>query len=352
MQPVKILVDSDLIEEYFLNRSNEIYSYAARLQEIISRFPEVEVCITRRCVNKIFDPENNIDIASSVFGKFTICLISDKIRQEVRYSELKIEPALEIACALKEDVAAIITQEPAKYGESSFPTTIWSVDHLSGVLNAKAAFANREYEIRKRLSWLTCIEPAPTKEMIRNTAPVILEALKVLEAAGTNGLTEEELGSQLTPKRSAKTTRSIIWDLSHFLMAHTNVIGKVVINRDLLGSRTENISSYLSMVLQDNILVQEILKEIKLNQSQSITESGFEEIIKKIYPHTKFLKPKTLRDYRCRIASWLTSARIIEQRNMHKFVEFIIPVNDKSLKFDAQNSAREQLDMFEYQLTL
>ena len=349
MKPVKILVDSDLIEEYFLNRSNEIYSHAARLQEIISRFPKVEVCITRRCINKIFDPEDNVDLASSVFGKFTICLISDKIWQKARHSELKIEPALEIECALKEDIVAIITQEPAKYGESHPSITIWSVDHLLGFLNAEAAFAHSKYEIRKQLSLSICREPVPTKEMIRNTAPVILEALKVLKNAGINGLTEKELGSQLNPQRSAKTTKSIIWDLSHFLMAQTNVIGKVVINRDLLGSGTEDISSYLSMVLQDNILVQEILKEIKLNQSQSITESGFEEIIKKVYPHTKFLKSKTLRDYRCRVASWLTSARIIEQRNIHKFVEFVIPTSDKPLEFDAQNNMHEQLDLFEYQ---
>lgn len=349
MKLIKILVDSDLIEEYFLNRNNEIYPDAARLQNIISKFPEVEAFITRRCINKIFDPEDNVDIASSDFGKFTIYLISDKIRQRARHSELKIEPALEIECALEEGMDAIITQEPAKYGKCTFPFKIWSVEHLSGVLDAEAAFAHSEYEIRKQLSCLTCVEPVPTKEMIRNTAPVILEALKVLEAAGANGLTEKELGSKLKLKRSAKTTKSIIWDLSHFLMAHTNVIGKVVINRDLLGSRTEDISGYLSMVLQDNVLVREILKEIKLKQS--ITESRFEEIIKQVYPHTARLKRKTLRDYRCRVASWLTSARILEQRNIYKFVEFVIPVSDKSLKFDAQNNMREQLNLFEYQFS-
>ena len=214
MKPIKILVDSDLIEEYFLNRSNEIYPHAARLQDIISRFPEVKVCITRRCINKIVDPEDNIDIALSNFRKFTICLITNRIRQKARHSALKIEPALEIECALEEGVAAIITQESAKYGECTSPLKIWTVEHLSGFLDAEAALAHNEYETRKQLSCLTCIEPFPTKEMIRNTAPVILEALKVLEAAGANDLTEKELSSKLKLKRSSKTTKSIIWDLS------------------------------------------------------------------------------------------------------------------------------------------
>jgi hypothetical protein len=333
---MKILVDSDLIEEYFLNRDNDIFPQAEKIWNIISKSSNVQTYITKRCLTKICDPENmqfpqNADtIAAKLKSMFTICSSSPSIFKNVRKSKLKFEPALELECGFMESVDAIVTQNPDKYGEYTYPIQIWSVDclHLESCIRYEDSFSS--------------VELAAPKEMIRNTANVIEDALKLLKTAGTNGLTEKELGSKL--KRSTKTTKGIVWDLEHFLMVYRNEQGRVVISQDLLNSRTEDISSYFSMALRDNVLVREILKEIKSNQSQSITELGFDEVIKKVYPHTAILKGKTLGDYRCRISSWLISARIIEERNIHKFVEFIIPVSDKSLKFDAQNNMREQLD--------
>jgi hypothetical protein len=46
MKPIKILVDSDLIEEYFLQRNNRRYLYAERLMQIIFRHPELKIYIT------------------------------------------------------------------------------------------------------------------------------------------------------------------------------------------------------------------------------------------------------------------------------------------------------------------
>jgi hypothetical protein len=340
---MKILVDSDLIDEYILNRDNDIFPKAEKMWNIISKSSNVQTYITKRCLKKICDPENmqfpqNADIiAAKLTSMFTICGSSPSIFENVRKSRLKLEPALELECGLIEGVDAIVTQDPDKYGEYTYPIQIWSVDclYLESCIRYETSFSGAEL--------------AAPKEMIRNTANVIEDALKLLKTAGTNGLTEKELGSRL--KRSAKTTKGIVWDLAHFLMVYRDNIGKIVISPDLLDSRTEDISSCLSMALRDNVLVQEILKEIKSNQSQSITELGFDEVIRKVYPHTAKLKGKTLGDYRCRYASWLTSARIIEERNIHKFVEFIIPVSDKPLQFNAQDSMRDQLDLFEYQFS-
>ena len=240
-------------------------------------------------------PQNADIIAAKLKSMFVICGSSPSIFKNVRKSKLKLEPAIELECGLIEGVDAIVTQDPDKYGEyTTYPIQIWSVDclHLEFCIRYEASFSGAEL--------------AAPKEMIRNTANVIEDALKLLKTAGTNGLTEKELGSKL--KRSTKTTKGIVWDLEHFLMVYRNEQGRVVISQDLLNSRTEDISSYFSMALRDNVLVREILKEIKSNQSQSITELGFDEVIKKVYPHTAILKGKTLGDYRCRISSWLISS--------------------------------------------
>jgi hypothetical protein len=48
MKPIKILVDSDLIEEYFLYRNNRRCLYAERLMQTISCHPELKIYITER----------------------------------------------------------------------------------------------------------------------------------------------------------------------------------------------------------------------------------------------------------------------------------------------------------------
>jgi hypothetical protein len=342
MKPIKILVDSDLIEEYFLHRNNRRYLYAERLIQIIFCHPELKVYLTKRCINNIFDPEDGIDLSMSEFRNFNICCISKEMRQKARqWSDLKIEAALELECGFAEGITAIISEEPDKYGKQTSPIKIWYVDQLSSILRLNSI------PVRSRESQL-CIfptEPSSSKEVIRNTAKVIVEALKVLKTAGNTGVTPEALSSELN--RSAKTTQSIIWDLENFFMAYTNKIGMVCINQDLLGSKTEDISNYLSMVLRDNLLVKEILKEIELKQS--ITESGLDYIIKRFHSYGGELKGKTVRSYRCRITSWLIAARLVEKKNNYKFVTFVIPSSENVPKTDSQNEVNKQLDLFDLQ---
>lgn len=342
IKPIKILVDSDLIEEYFLNRNNRRYLYAERLIQIIFCHPELKVYLTKRCINNIFDPEDGIDLSMSEFRNFNICCISKEIRQKTRqWSDLKIEAALELECGFAEGVTAIISEEPDKYGKQTSPIRIWYVDQLLSILRLNSI------PVRSRESQL-CIfptEPSSSKEVIRNTAKVIVEALKVVKTAGNTGITPELLSSELN--RSAKTTQSIIWDLENFFMAYTNKIGMVCINQDLLGSKTEDISNYLSMVLRDNLLVKEILKEIELKQS--ITESGLDYIIKRFHSYGGELKGKTVRSYRCRITSWLIAAGLVEKKNNYKFVTFVIPRSENVFKTDSQNDVNKQLDLFDLQ---
>jgi len=348
MKPIKILIDSDLIEEYFLHRNNRRYLYADRLLQIISRHPELKIYITKRCINNIFDPEDNIDLSVTEFSNFNICCISKEIRQKARqWSDLKIESALELECSFAEGITAIISEEKNKYGENTLQLQIWSVDKLSIILELNSS------PIRSRESQL-CIfptEPSSSKEVIRNTAKVIVEALKVLKTTGNTGITPEALSLKLN--RSAKTTQSIIWDLENFFMAYTNKIGMVCINQDLLGSKIEDISkdisNYLSMVLRDSLLVKEILKEIELKQS--ITETGFDNIIRKFHLHGTGLKSKTVRSYRCRLTSWLIAAGEIEKKINYKLVTFVIPSSKSSLKIDSQNDVHKQLDLFDLQFS-
>lgn len=346
MKPIKILVDSDLIEEYFLYRNNRRCLYAERLMQIISCHPELKIYITKRCRNNISDPEDNIDLSMYEFSKFNICRISKEIRQKVRqWSDLKIEAALELECGFAEGVTAIISEELDKYGNHTSPIQIWNVALLSTILSLNSIPVRIPVSSRESQLCFFPIDPSPSKEVIRNTAKVIVEALKVLKTAGNTGITPELLSSELN--RSAKTTQSIIWDLENFFMAYTNKIGMVCINQDLLGSKTEDISNYLSMVLRDNLLVKEILKEIELKQS--ITESGLDYIIKRFHSYGSELKGKTVRSYRCRITSWLIAAGLVEKKNNYKFVTFVIPRSENVFKTDSQNDVNKQLDLFDLQ---
>jgi len=350
MKPIKILIDSDLIEEYFLHRNNRRYLYADRLLQIISRHPELKIYITKRCINNIFDPEDNIDLSVTEFSNFNICCISKEIRQKARqWSDLKIESALELECSFAEGITAIISEEPDKYGKQTSPIPIWHVNQLSVILSLNSSLDRIPVRSRESQLCFFPTEPSSSKKVIRNTAEVIIEALNVLKAVGNTGITPEALSSELKVKRTAQTTQSIIWDLENFLMAYTNKIGMVCINQDLLGSKTEDISNYLSMVLRGSLLVQEILKEIE--STQSITVLGLDYIIRKFHSHSAELKGDTVRSYRCRLTSWLIAAGLIEKKNNYKFVTFVIPRSKSVLKTDSQNDVHKQLDLFDLQFS-
>jgi hypothetical protein len=308
--------------------------------------PEQSLHCYRRCRNNIFDPEDKIDLSKYEFSRFNICSISREIQQKARqWSDLKIEAALELEYGFAEGVTAIISEEPDKYGKQTYPIKIWYVDQLSNILSLNSIPVRIPVRSRESQLCFFPTEPSSSKEVIRNTAKVIVEALNVLKTVGNTGITPEALSSEL--KRTAQTTQSIIWDLENFLMAYTNKIGMVCINQDLLGSKTEDISNYLSMVLRDSLLVQEILKEIELRQS--ITVLGLDNIIRKFHSHSSELKGDTVRSYRCRLTSWLIAAGLIEKKNNYKFVTFVIPRSENVLKNDSQNEVNKQLDLFDLQ---
>jgi AraC-like DNA-binding protein len=336
--PVKVLIDSDLIEESVLNRDSDIHQHTRELWEIINGSSGLESCITSRCFNKICDLielSPNVDLLASHLGNiFTICRSTPQIFHNARQYASKIEPAIELECGLKKGVNAIITEEPEKYVKDILP--IWSVDDLSIRLSLNSIYARSSYEPQKQLSFSLCVESDSSKYMFRNTIRIITKTLGMLKAVGFDGLTQIDLASNL--QLSDKTAQSIIWDLSNFSMASYSR-NRVVINQDLLDTGTEDISKHLSIVLKEHIIVQEIYKEIKLNQC--ITQWKLQEIIAQVHTCSKQLKDKILRDYRSRFISWLLFAKLLEKRRNNTFV---IPVDENIQKINSQNKMPQQLD--------
>jgi len=348
---MKVLVDSDVVEEHFLNRENDMSRFVKAFCRIITQNPELEVCITRRCLNKICDSEHMEleeaeGLASKIVNRFTICSGSPQILHDARQHDSKIEPALELECGLKWKVDAIITQEPKKYGENTLP--LWSVDELSIRLSLDSIISRRSYEPQEQLS-LPWSEPDTSKYMVRNTISIILKALNILKTVGFQGLTKNDLSSNL--QLSGETIQSIIWDLYNFGMAYCSG-SRVIISQHLLDTGSEDISKYLSIALKENLIVQQIYAEIE--SRQCINRWGLDKIIKahahENGMHNKILKDKTLGDYRCRIISWLLFAKLLEKRSNGSNDFFVIPQNEGIHKFNAPSEV-QQLNLFELHLS-
>ncbi len=354
---MRILVDEDLIKEYFLNRNNNIFQYAENLWRIIFHSSNVKVYMTNRCLRNICDPEHMTSpkdakvFAARLKDIFTICHSSPEIFRNARQYDLKIEPAIEIECGIKMGIDAIVTQEPQKYETDRLQ--IYSVESFifrhelnNNLYSPNNLFTSSSYSIlsnnqQLQLSLPLVVNQSPLKYMIRNTIHIIIKALKILKTKGFRGLTKQELATSL--RCSENTTQSIIWDLTKFKMADC-VRGRVSINSDLLDTGNSDISEYLSMVLKDHVIVQGIYKEIET--SKSITKWRLQDIIATIYSRGEYTKEKSKSDYSSRIISWLTFAKVIEERRNGIFV---IPSSESSLNIDYQNYSYEQLNLFQYQ---
>ena len=354
---MRILVDEDLIKEYFLNRNNNIFPYAENLWIIISHSSNVKAYMTNRCLRNICDPEHMTSpkdaevFAARLKDIFTICRSSPEIFRNARQYNSKIEPAIEIECGIKMGIDAIVTQEPQKYTTDRLQ--IYSVESFifrhelnNNLYSPNNLFTSSSYSIlsnnqQLQLSLPLVVNQSPLKYMIRNTFPIVMKALKILKSKGFRGLTKEELATKL--ERSEKTTQSIIWDLTKLKMAF-NSGGRVSINPHLLDTGDSDVSEYLSIVLKDHAIVQEIYKEIET--SKSITKWRLKNIIITIYSRDKYTKRKSKSNYSFIIISWLVFAKVIEERRNGIFS---IPSSKSFLNIDYQNHSYEQLDLFQYQ---
>jgi len=348
---VKVLLGSTLTQNILLNTRN--YSpYVKSLSKIILNASNTKFHITKLSldiIHSLTSQSKSIkdadELVSYLESKFTICEASHSIIENARHLDLNIIEGIDLECASELGVDAVITEFPSKYIRKGL--SIWSPKdfmeryNLNNLLIVSSSHSLPFNNQQRQLSLPLTVNQSPLKYMIRNTIHIIMKAIKILKSKGFGGLTKQELATRLGC--SENTTQSIIWDLTKFKMADC-FGGRVSINPHLLDTGNSDISEYLSIVLKDHAIAQEIYKEIKTYKS--ITKWRLQDIIATIYSRGEYTKEKSKSDYSSRIISWLTFAKVIEERRTGIFA---IPSSESSLNIDYQNHSYEQLDLFQYQ---
>ena len=120
----KVLVDADVILELFLNRSGFVEDIQKLLEEA-EKTNSVELYITDKCLRQIpleLDDEE-IELAEKsvafIKGIFNdrIIKIDSTLKEQARKCTLPdFDSALELACATKMDLDAIVTHNPSNFG--------------------------------------------------------------------------------------------------------------------------------------------------------------------------------------------------------------------------------------------
>lgn len=128
---VKVLIDADVLLEFFINRRDFVEDVEKLLAEIeTSR--QVEMYVTNKCLKRIRLEEGLSENAALLIEEIfcgRVITISNAIRDEARtYSLPDFDSAEEVACAKNEQLNAIITLNPQNFDGSTLP--IWSVANL------------------------------------------------------------------------------------------------------------------------------------------------------------------------------------------------------------------------------
>lgn len=138
---MRILADADLVLEFLLQRSTFAEDAHKLLMEI-AKFPEVEIYITDKCLQRaqleLQDKKNDQTsehIVNSIVDMLDgrIIKINNSIKEKARNYSLKdFDSAEEVACAIEMQLNTIVTQNPQNFDGSTF--AIWSVGNLANIL--------------------------------------------------------------------------------------------------------------------------------------------------------------------------------------------------------------------------
>jgi hypothetical protein len=355
---MKILVDTDHILEYILDRSdpdNNLLEKVERLWTLIDNNKDIEASITIQGFNKIndilsiFSQENAKKVATRLKSLFKICnnYNSGYVFSPIRQFN-NVEKAIELICFYEHGFDALVTEQPERYEELILPSSyvqnlpkkyneehgekrpfIWSIESLINRFNLE-----KTDTLRIRNDFLnSCVqlslfsnleEDFLFKYRIRNRVEPVLSAFNFLKNKGYNGMTKQDFISEF--KGSNVTAKSIIWDLQNLRMIET-YNNRITVGKHLLDTGNDEISQYLNSILKEHILVKSVYEH--LNSGKLLNQWGLDEVIENIYSDKK-LKDKTLIDYRSRIISWLIFAKLIERKSYDKrSIIFSLPSANK-----------------------
>jgi hypothetical protein len=378
---MKILVDADMVLEALLNRSR----FPAYFEDLWDLVPEqIQGYISEPGLEKIriFANLNADEVISDIEADLSICSIDSHLLQQARLLDIRdFESAVEVACAITRNIGAIVTQEPQNFVGSDLP--VLSVGDL---LKRQSLETSLKKNTSPVLLVNDCLESQhlldietplcnslevehTLKYRIRNSIATVLEVFEILQKAGFQGMSRQELGRRAN--RSNSKINNILWDLQSFNLVVCQG-NRISVKRNLLYSEALEIANYLAEFLKQHIVIKEIYEKSKPNQT--INRGYLQTLIKEVYPNEKYANPKSgknhteegyyqpllfeifpsnkpiatksVGDYTSRMLGWFFFTGLLEYRGKEVIV---IPIGEGKQKGKLMEETEpQQLKLFQY----
>lgn len=343
---MKILVASDLFEEFFLRRNTLTFKEAERFWNLVANISSIELFVLERGFNHVleYSKSKSVDnahiLAKEIQKKFKIHSPSFNTYQKARlYGSLEFEKSLELESASEIHADAVITSDPKSYHSGSIP--IWSVEKLLVVQKqsiSRSFDSEQKYYQRHPKPLLPGMEAYEDmfKYVVRTTFETMKKGFHALHKVGQRGLTTKELAT--TIGYSESTAQNIFLDLENFQLIYIHrATQKRSLKSYFLDSSDEDLFEDLKSKLKHHILLKAVYKQIEFDRGIGITPKKIEEIIRACYCKDQ----KTAKDYRSRFESWFLNIGLLYQKSHN-----ILVIPNTSLQLSQKTfEVAEQLEI-------
>lgn len=364
---MRVLVSYNLIQALWLNRA-ELVEYADQLWELMCS-GQIQGYITQKGLDIIhcdliylLGEEKADKEVSNIRSVVEVSPVDPMlIEQALSYNLRDFESEIELACAVRMNLDAIVTQHPQNFSGANFPifsvtdllrqkleqitkkdifsfsdfpqhpqnfdSSNFPVGTVSELLHQetedireKNVFNFSEHINQLNLNFYEetplqlCLFPTSDVEpdlsyRIRNSINKVLKVFKILKEEGCTGLVHKELAKKA--KCSEKTLDSIILDLKNFNMVVFQGY-KVLVPPYLLKYEDNQIADYIANFLKRFLVTKEIYKQIK--PGKTTTRPSLQKLIANISSNRKPIDPKSSSDYTSRMLSWFFFTGLLESR--------------------------------------
>lgn len=228
---MKILVDADMVLEALLYRSGFIADvedlWNIVPEQIQGYISEVGLDKIRSFAKRLGTSQDAKKVVADIKAKMSICSIDSHLLQQARLLDIgDFESAVEVACAITMNIGAIVTQEPQNFVGADLP--VMSVGDLLKRQPLETSLKKSASPVLLVNDWLEnqCLLNVETplcdslevedtlKYRVRNSINTVLEVFEILQKAGFQGMSRQELGRKAN--RSDSKIDNVILDLHNF----------------------------------------------------------------------------------------------------------------------------------------
>lgn len=382
---MKILVDADMVLEVLLYRSG----FIADVEDLWNLVPEqiqgyiseVGLDKIRSFAKRLGTSQDAKKVVADIKAKMSICSINSHLLQQARLLDIgDFESAVEVACAITMNIGAIVTQEPQNFVGADLP--VMSVGDLLKRQPLETSLKKSDSPVLLVNDWLEnqrllnvetplcgSLEVEDTlKYRVRNSINTVLEIFKILQKAGFQGMSRQELGRKAN--RSDSKIDNVILDLHNFklVICQENLVS---VQKHLLNAQMPDVSDYLAKILKEHTVIKEIYSEVKPSQIISrgylqtliekvhfsendlsnksgknyIEQEYFQPLLFEVYSSKKKIATKSVGDYTSRMLGWFFFTGLLEHRGKEVIVR---PMDEGKLKGKSlEETEPQQLQLFQ-----